>query len=476
MDRKIILFELNEVPFRIIDQFRRWRPGSTIAKRFHEFSQYETYCEEKTHLSPWLTWPSVYRGVTDEQHQIYNFGQDLTEVDRDFPTLWNLLAANGVKTGVFGSLHTFPLPKDLSNFAFYVPDVFAAGSECFPKNVEVFQEFNLSMSRESARNVKTSVLWKSAAKMLSRAPDLGFRMGTLADLGGQLVSERFNRWKKARRRTYQAVLSYDIFLKQLKKTKPDFTTFFTNHVASAMHRFWAAAFPDDYEDFEFTEEWVNTYCKEIDFAMTKLDDMVQRTMQFVDKNPEYELWLATSMGQAATEAKLLLTQLFPTNLERFMKALGVPDEAWETRPAMFAQANVFVKPDYLAHFRDKLERFSIAGEPLEYAESDNGFFCMWWGQANLQDQSGFLTLDGQVVSLEDFGMEFVTTDEGTGSNAYHIPQGMMLHYDPKSKPKVNGKPATRSQISTLEIAPTILKNYSAPIPEYMRSPVSIGSN
>lgn len=474
MDRKIILFELNEVPFRIIDQFRCWRPNSTIAQRYNEFSQFETYCEERTHLSPWLTWPSVYRGVNDDKHQIYNFGQDLTEVDEEFPTLWNILAQRGIKTGVFGSLHTFPLPEQMDNFAFYVPDVFAAGSECFPNNIEVFQEFNLSMSRESARNVKTGVLWSSAAKMLCKAPELGFKMKTLADLGGQLVSERFNRWKKARRRTYQAVLSFDIFLKQLKQTKPEFTTFFTNHVASAMHRFWAAAFPKDYEDFEFTEEWVQTYCHEIDFAMTKLDDMLRQMLNFVDQNPEYELWVATSMGQAATEAKLLLTQLFPTNLEKFMKACGVPDNAWETRPAMFAQANVFVQPDYLKHFRDKLDSFSIAGEPLEYAESDNGFFSMWWGQANLEGKSGFLKLGEEIVSMEDFGMEFVETDEGTGSNAYHIPNGMLLKYSAKSKPSVNGKPIPRPQMSTLEIAPTILENYSVPIPEYMRQPVSVG--
>ena len=43
------------------------------------------------------------------------------------------------------------------------------------------------------------------------------------------------------RRTYQAGLAFDIFINFLQSTKPAFATFFTNHVASSMHRFWAAA-------------------------------------------------------------------------------------------------------------------------------------------------------------------------------------------------------------------------------------------
>ena len=78
MSKKVILFELNEVPFRILDEFARWRPGSTFARRRAEFRQFETHTEDTHHLSPWLTWPSLYRGVNDETHQVYNFGQDLS--------------------------------------------------------------------------------------------------------------------------------------------------------------------------------------------------------------------------------------------------------------------------------------------------------------------------------------------------------------------------------------------------------------
>jgi hypothetical protein len=89
-------------------------------------------------------------------------------------------------------------------------------------------------------------------------------------------------------------------MKYLDKTRPGFATFFTNHVASSMHRYWAAVFPGDYAKFEFTEDWVNTFQHEIDFTMGKFAQFFEKLVAFVDHNPDYQLWVATSMGQAAT--------------------------------------------------------------------------------------------------------------------------------------------------------------------------------
>jgi hypothetical protein len=79
---------------------------------------------------------------------------------------------------------------------------------------------------------------------------MGMRFKTATDIAAQLVDERINKWKVIRRRTYQSIISFDIFYKQLETHKPDFSTFFTNHVASSQHRYWAAAFPEDYESLK----------------------------------------------------------------------------------------------------------------------------------------------------------------------------------------------------------------------------------
>jgi hypothetical protein len=75
---------------------------------------------------------------------------------------------------------------------------------------------------------------------------------------------------------------------------------------------------------------------------------------------------------------------------------------------------------------------------------------------------------GREVPFKDLGLAPVEIEDKAGSNAYHIPNGTLLIYDPQD---LGPKPGF-TQISTEEIAPTILENYSMPIPSYMRSPVA----
>lgn len=470
MSSKIILFELNEVPVRIFEHYSRCNPESALARKMPECFKYETITEDKGWLEPWITWPTLHRGVTNERHDIADFGQDLAHQDRDFPPVWKILVKHGIKTGIFGSLHTYPLPSDLTNYAFLMPDTFAAGSECFPDDISAFQEFNLRVSRESARNVSKRIPWAAGLDLLRKAPGLGFKLSTVADVGGQLLAERREPWQRVRRRSYQAVLGFDVFYKYLETTRPSFATFFTNHVASSMHRYWAAMFPGDYKEFEFTEDWVSTYRNEIDFTMGKVDRIFAKLAAFVEHNPEYQLWIATSMGQAATRGRPCDSQLYITDRKKFMAAMGAGPEEWSTRPAMQPQTNVVVIPSKADLFRENLKKLRVDGEPVSFREAENGFFSIDLGQ------EGFLTkkpqiadFGGRSVPFQDLGMAPVEIEDQTHSSAYHIPNGTLLIYDPSQL----GKKPGYTQISTVEIAPAILNHYSVPIPAYMKNPVPL---
>jgi len=99
-------------------------------------------------------------------------------------------------------------------------------------------------------------------------------------------------------------------MKQMKNTKPQFATFFTNHVASSMHRYWAAAYPQDYKTFNIEKEWVDTYKNEIYFTMEMFSRFFKEIVEFVNKNPEYKLIVASSMGQASTTAEQIDSQVY----------------------------------------------------------------------------------------------------------------------------------------------------------------------
>jgi hypothetical protein len=471
VDRKIILFELNEVPIRIFEHFCCAHPDSALAQRLPHCLKYETITEDKGFLEPWITWPTLHRGVVDERHKIGDFGQDLREQDDAYPPVWKILTRHGISTGVCGSLHTYPMPDDLTNYTFFVPDTFAAGSECFPANISAFQAFNLSMARKSARNVSTEVPWKATLNLLAKVPGLGFKLQTGLDLGRQLLSERREPWQRVRRRSYQTVLGFDIFMKQLEDTRPAFATFFTNHVASSMHRYWAAVFPGDYAEFEYTEDWVQTFRNEIDFTMGKFNEAFARLAAFVESNPEYQLWIATSMGQAATIAKPCDSQLYITDTKRFMDAMGVESSEWSRRPAMLPQTNVVVSAAKAPAFRAALTTLRVDGVPVYFREAENGFFSIDLGQQGFLKKPRIAQFRGRDVAMSELGIEPVEIEDRTQSSAYHIPNGTLLICDPADR---SPKPGY-TQISTVEIAPAILQNYSVPVPAYMRNAVPLAS-
>jgi hypothetical protein len=475
-NRNLILFELNEVPLRIIDEFCQWNPRSTLAKKLPNCTVYETISEDYIRLSPWVTWPSLYRGVNDECHMIEHFGQDLTEVDEQYPPVWKILTQHGIKTGVFGTLHTYPIPKNLSNYAFYVPDTFAAGKECFPSSIDVFQDFNLSMARESPRNVSGRIHWSKVLSMLGALPELGIRPQTFVSLAGQLAVESIQEYKKIRRRTFQPMIAFDIFMSQLERTRPRFSTFFTNHVASSMHRYWAATFPQDYkpQEYLFDKDWQLRYGMEIAFTMSKFDEMLSRLINFVDDNPSWQLIIATSMGQDATTAKPLETQLYIVDLPKFMSAMGLDQNSWSPRPAMAPRISVFIEPNCQERLHQVLSSIRINGQPVEWHSKDSGFFNIRLGQENLYEDDCRIEVLGEEMTIADLGMENVEIQDKSNTTAYHVPSGSLLIYDPKNRPPVHQ--SSRIQISTLDLAPFILSQMEVPVPDYMRSPVMLGRN
>lgn len=462
-NRKIILFELNEVPYRVLDRYRDQHPDGAIARILARGKQFESIAADSGFLCPTKTWPTIHRGVDNEKHGLTNFGQDLTEVDRAFPPLWKILADCGVKVGVFGSLFTFPMPSNLQNYQFYMPDSFASSSDAHPQAFEAFQRFNLKMSRASMRNVSGGVDVSSAVGLVPHVGALGFTTGTAARIAGQLLLERRDPRMKTRRRSYQSVLGFDIFFRHLKMKQPDFCTFFTNHVAAAMHRYWAATFPQDYQRFGLEAEWVSCYRDEIDFAMGQADRMLAKLAAFVERHPQYQLMVVTSMGQAALSAEPVTTCVAITDMRRFLNGFGLNEGDYEERPAMAPIFNVVVpRPEKRNQLRDSLEHLHIDGHRFG-KELYDGFFEFAFGP--LQNYQGPQTVElrGTRRSFDEVGLGNMPHEDGVYLTADHIPQGAFVIYDAQS-----GEPnEKRAQISTLDIAPAILKNFSIPRPAYM---------
>lgn len=150
-----------------------------------------------------------------------------------------------------------------------------------------------------------------------------------------------------------------------------------------MHRYWAAHRPEDYERLGLGQDWVETFHDEVMWATGQAAEMVERLADHIDANPGSQLWIASSMGQRATMAETLETQLYLSHPARFLEAMGLPGkDGWQRRPAMLPQFNLVVEADYVEPFRDALRTVRVGGQPLHFKRSDNGFFSLDFGQPN----------------------------------------------------------------------------------------------
>jgi hypothetical protein len=459
--KKTIFFELNEVPFRVMDEFCNRRPQSTLAKVRPHCHEYKTYAKDTNTLEPWITWPSVHRGVANQQHQIHDYNQPLDEVDQNYPPIWKILHNHGVKTGVFASLHSYPLPENFSGYEFYIPDPFAEKSDCHPAVISDFQKFNLMMSRISGKNVSSKILLEPAANLLLKAGQLGLKLSTFLEIGKQVAHERINPKVVVRRRTYQSVLAFDVFMMLVERQQPEFTTFFTNHVASAMHRYWAATFPEDYPADTLDLSWQQAYSNEIDFAMQKFDVFLQRLIHFVDQNHNYQIIILGSMGQQATKLPHYTKSVVKiSDLSKFMQAIGLEKEDWQVKPAMVPQVNLVIADDKVILFRNALESFSIDGQAIQYREATSGFFSLDFSFPDVQ--SNQVTFLDHTYDFSKVGLENEQLQDGVRVSGWHTPEGAMLIYDPQTQHGNKNK-----KVSTLAICPSLLENYGVPIPDYM---------
>jgi hypothetical protein len=463
--KKIILFELNEVPFRILDNYVSSRPHSFLARFLASSRQYETFTEDNIALDPWISWPTFHRGVNDERHGILHLGQIAEqEIDDRYPPIWKRLRQAGASVGVFGSLNSSITHEKLQDYAFYLPDYFAEDASAYPETLLNFHRFNLELTRKSARNVSRGLPSKGSFGFLNATIRGGLRPDTVAEISSQLVSEIIDKQKKIRRRAIQPLIMCDLFLKQLAETRPDFSTFYTNHVAAAMHRYWAALLPDDYEAGELDSKWVSSYNEEIPFAMEKLELMLRKIVRFTEKNPEFSLVVASSMGQAAIAYKKTYEFLTITDVLKFMAVIGVSQESFAISPTMVPCLSLQLKGVDAVDLRRRLESVKIGTEPMVFSKRPDQKACFELREGYLHlfvqfdNYEGPLTVSyrGEEKSFHEAGLSMMAHEDGVNCTAQHIPQGSLLIYSP------DHPDASRTSISTADFVPSVLANFDMP--------------
>ncbi len=432
---KVLLYELNEVPWEIVDLYVERRPQSNLAKVLTQSRCQTTHNDDPNHLSPWRTWPTFHTGRHSDEHNSFDLGQDPATFRGK--TLWEVAEAHGRSVGLFGVLQTWP-PRRFANGAFYVPDTFARTPATVPRSLERFQEFNLSMTGELGFSPDAKLpIGRSLVAGLDMVR-LGLTPWSIRRLTTQLVRERRDGRFKAGRSMMQALPAFDLFWRLHSRSAPDLSIFFTNHVAGMMHRFWGDAVPTYSETYEYEVDSIfRDFLVE---AMDIFDRHLGRMTARVDRDGDAVLIIAASMGQGGVPYHHIAETYVVDDAEKLADALGLGpcQEALAMYPM---NALEFPSEEAARRAGSLLSLVSTNEQPLISDVRVDGRSLSYgvrveFNGAQLSREAEYCQEIGGVPKrgrIEDLG---ITTANrlGGGNTAYHTPDGILIIYGPDIEP------------------------------------------
>ena len=458
--KSLILYELNEVPLKLIKKYISLKPKSAFAKLLKKGKLINTITYDKGELHPWTTWPTLHRGVNNDKHNIQFINQPL-EKSRKYPPLWDILQNNGHKIGIFGSLQSYP-PQIKKNVLFYLPDTFAPKPKAYPSKLRIFQEFNLKVCSENkaiSLDLSKEIYLKFIELLFKRVLSIKVILKVLI----HVLREKLNPKYKIRRSLIQPILGFDLFYKSLNKFEPNFTTFFTNHVAGIIHRYWRDLFPEDFPENKL-HDLDNFKRESVIKAMDIADIQINKLIKYCDKN-SYNLWITSSMGQEKRKEISPSVDMQIFDLKLFLKSLNLSPKYYRENPAM--QPDVCIK---CAHSEDE-KKLIKAISFIRDNDNNQIIFKRYQSQdkvvnlsINVSDdlqKNKIIKIKNKIINPENIGIKFFNRDPGT---AYHTPKGVLIMYGPEAS-RFHIK---EDMLDTTKIAPMILKLFGIKSPKYMK--------
>ena len=325
MKKKLIIYELNEVPLKLINYYCKLYPRSSFSKIKSKGLLKKTYTYDSGELHPWVTWPTLHRGVGNDVHKITSINQDLN-IAKDYPPIWEKLLEKKIDIGIFGSLQSYP-PIRNKFVKFYVPDTFSPSNKTFPKYLSIFQTFNLYLAGKN-KAIPSNFNFKSVFLFIKLACKFPKIFKVIFELLFQVINEFINPINKIRRSLFQPVIGFEIYSDLVKKFNPSYTSFFTNHVAGVMHKYWKYLFSD--KKLNKKEKF---FAQSIIKAMKIADKEIERLIRLADIH-DYTILILTSMGQDLINRGEYIPELYLENFNLFLKSLGLDASKYDLKPAM----------------------------------------------------------------------------------------------------------------------------------------------
>lgn len=455
---KVLLFELNEVNWPVLEPLLAKGELPHLQRIIESGAYGTTICRDKG-LYPCVAWPTLHTGTSQEIHGMEFLGQHPDTFGAK--QIWDLVIEAGRRVGVFGSLLSWP-PRPSA--AFYIPECFARDAATHPESVRIVQQFNIKYSTENKKAVVARTKLNEIVSFTYGLLRSGVKPATLLYVAREVLAESINQKLKWRRACLQPIINYDVFERLYKRSQPHFATFFTNHVAYYLHRYWRAYFPDQFQEIQEAE--VKNYSQAIPHSLRVSDHLIGRTLSLIDDDTV--LVVASALGQGPVQNPTNASQQnVLMSLDQLVKTLGY-DEMVRISGSMSIE-HVLVCDDSKVRNEivQKISEIGLAsatGERIfKVAVKNDTLWVSFIGQHEDLGCGIFIPSIDQLMTPQALNIQRYDVQPETGD---HTPDGILIIAGPGIV-----KGFSIGEFDLRDVAPTILHLLEVDQPEQMKGQV-----
>jgi hypothetical protein len=305
MRNQLFLLELNEVNLEYIQAYIAKGKLPTFARLIERHGLSRTTSEDRyERLEPWIQWVTAHTGLTFGEHGVFRLG-DI--VDRDIPQIWEVLEEQGLKVGAISPMNA---RHRLRKPAFFVPDPWTKTQISAPWTL---RRLYAALAQAVNDNAEAKLSADSLLNLLLGAAAYA-RPSNYRQYAALALGSRSGHWRKA---MFLDVLLSDVFIKEVRRTRPHFGSLFLNAAAHIQHHYMFSAEP--YDGPHRNPDWY--VAKNVDpvFEVYKLYDRLVGQIQ--QSFPRAQLMIATGLHQEPHRSATYYWRL--KDHQQFLRRVGV---------------------------------------------------------------------------------------------------------------------------------------------------------
>jgi hypothetical protein len=225
MTQQLLFLELNEINFDYVDAYVDGGRLPNLGRLVRANGVARTVSEQRYEdLEPWIQWVTAHTGLPLAEHGVFRLG-DI--VNKDLPQIWEQLEGRGLSVGAISPMNA---KNRLRDAAFFVPDPWTSTHPtATPRLVALYAGIAQAVNENAQSKVSARSLAGLAAGFAAYA-----RPANYATYLRLAATSRGRPWRKA---LILDLLLADVFVREVRRTSPDFASLFVNAGAHVQHHY-----------------------------------------------------------------------------------------------------------------------------------------------------------------------------------------------------------------------------------------------